>query len=103
VLLRAGEPVDGLEVMRVRRGVMKDRLLASGPARLAQAMGIGKVHNGATLLRGGEFWCYEDDVTPAYRFGEVSQTVRVGLGSGRGEEIPWRFVVPGHAHASRPR
>ena len=104
VLLRAGEPVEGIEVMRTRRGIMRDSLLASGPARLAQAMGIGKIHNGATLLRGGEFWCYDDDdVTTAYRFGDVSQTTRIGLGRGRGDDIPWRFVVPGHPHASRPR
>ena len=103
VLLRAGEPVSGLETMRRRRGraAVKDELIASGPARLAQAMGIGKEHDGASLLRGGSFWCAEDDVTRDYRKTEVSQTVRIGLASGRGDDIPWRFVVPGHPHASR--
>ena len=103
VLLRAGEPVDGLEIMRKLRGGVDDRLLAAGPARLAQAMGIDKTHDGETLLRGGEFWIAEDADTSAYRKGEVAQTVRVGLAAGRGEEIPWRFVVPGHPHASRKR
>ncbi|HYO61719.1 MAG TPA: DNA-3-methyladenine glycosylase, partial [Actinomycetota bacterium] len=89
--------------MRLHRGDVPDKLLASGPARLAQALGISKEHNGATLLRGGDFWCAEDDLTQALRDGEVSQTTRIGLAAGRGDDIPWRFVVPGHPHASRRR
>ena len=104
VLLRAGEPVVGVEHIRARRQrVEDDRLLASGPARLAQAMGIGRAHDGASLLRGGRMWIAEDEVTGEFRAREIAQTVRVGLGAGRGEHIPWRFVVPGHPHASRRR
>ena len=102
VLLRAGEPVFGTEIMRANRGgVAKDRLIATGPARLASALGIAKEQNGASLLRGGEFGCAEDEATQEYRASEIAQTVRIGLGAGRGDEIPWRFVVPGHPHASR--
>lgn len=101
VLLRAGEPIYGIDIMRRnRRGITNDRLLAAGPARLAQAMGIDKSCNGASLLRGGEFWCAEDGDSGALR-AKISQTVRVGLGAGRGDDIPWRFVVSGHPHASR--
>lgn len=104
VLLRAGEPVEGIEVMRVNRpGIANDRLIAAGPARLTQAMGISKPHDGASLLRGGSFHCAEDELTGEFRSGEVGQTVRVGLAAGRGDELPWRFVVPGHPHASRRR
>ena len=103
VLLRAGEPVLGVDLMRKHRGDVRDALLASGPARLAQALGLSKSHNGATLLRGGELWCAEDEHTAGVRSGEVSQTTRIGLGAGRGDDIPWRFVVPGHPHASRRR
>jgi DNA-3-methyladenine glycosylase len=102
VLLRAGEPVVNKEAMRaLRGGVADDRQIAAGPARLTQAMAIGKEHDGASLLRGGEFWCAEDAETDSYRSAEIAQTVRVGLARGRGDEIPWRFVVPGNPYASR--
>ena len=104
VLLRAGEPVFGIEQMRKNRpGITSDRLLAAGPARLAQALGIAKRHDGASLLRGGEFYCAEDDATSDMRDGKVAQTRRIGLSAGRGELIEWRFVVPGNPYASRPR
>ncbi len=102
VLLRAGEPVQGIETMRRRRPRIADnRLLAAGPARLAQALGIAREHDGSSLLRGSEFFCAEDEATDAFRAQEVAQTVRVGLAPGRGDRLPWRFVVPGHPHASR--
>lgn len=104
VLLRAGEPVLGIELMRRnRKGITNDRLLAAGPARLAQALGIDKRHNGASLLRGGGFYCAEDDQTDLVREGPVVQTTRIGLGAGRGDDIPWRFVVPDNPYASRRR
>ena len=102
VLLRAGEPLEGIDLIRARRStVKKDDLLAAGPARLAQALGIGKEHDGVSLLRGGTLWCYEDEITAGYRTAEIAQTVRIGLGKGKGEDLPWRFVVPNHPHASR--
>ena len=102
VLLRAGEPLEGIELIRARRGGVEDeRRLASGPARLAQAMGITKSHDGATLLRGGNLWILEDRITAEYRAKEIARTVRIGLGPDKGRELPWRFVVAGHPHASR--
>ena len=104
VLLRAGEPVLGIDSMLARRvPITNERLLASGPARLTQAMGIGPQDDGASLLRGGHFWCAEDAVTQEYQNAEIAQTVRIGLGEGRGDDLPWRFVVPGHPYASRRR
>ena len=103
VLLRAGEPVLGIEHMRERRGVSNDRLLAAGPARLAQAMGLDKGADGMSLLRGGSAWVAEDEETQQLREGEISVTPRIGLAAGKGDDLPWRFVVPGHPHASRRR
>lgn len=102
VLLRAGEPLSGLDAMRRRRpGISDDRLLAAGPARLAQALGIGREDDGATLLRGGRFGCLDDPVTERFPDERIAQTPRIGLGPGRGDDLPWRFVVAGHPHASR--
>ena len=102
VLLRAGEPLIGIDSMLARRApITKERLLAAGPARLTQALGIGPQNDGASLLRGGHFWCAEDSATQEYRTAEIAQTVRIGLGEGRGDDLPWRFVVPGHPYASR--
>ncbi len=101
VLLRAGEPVEGLELMRARRpGIKDDRLLAAGPARLTQAMGIDKRQNGATLLRGGELWCAEDRSTDGWR-AAIASTRRIGLSPGKGDDLSWRFVIRGHPYASR--
>ncbi|HVM36209.1 MAG TPA: DNA-3-methyladenine glycosylase [Actinomycetota bacterium] len=102
-LLRAGEPVAGIEIMRRHRGPVPDRLLAAGPARLARAMGIGRSHDGTSLLRGGKFFIAEDGDTTSYRRAEIAETVRIGLAEGKGDDLPWRFVVPGHPHASRRR
>lgn len=104
VLLRAGEPVEGIEVMRERRPAIRDdRLLAAGPARLTQAMGIDSSHNGASLLRGGVVWCAEDEATDRYRRAEVARTRRIGIAVGKGDDLPWRFVIPGNPYASRRR
>jgi len=104
VLLRAGEPVAGVERMRARRGgIESDRLVASGPGRLTQALGITREHDGASLLRGGSMWCARDGATERFQGGGISQTKRIGLGAGKGDELPWRFVVRGHPCASRAR
>ena len=52
VLIRALEPIDGLEEMRSRRGVASDEQLCSGPGKLTQALAIGLELNGCSLLDG---------------------------------------------------
>jgi DNA-3-methyladenine glycosylase len=103
VLLRAGEPVEGIDLMRGRRGIADERLLAAGPARLTEAMGISRHHDGASLLRGGSLWVASDAETAVYQSGPLARTVRVGLAPGRGDDLDYRFVVPGHRFASRRR
>lgn len=100
VLLRAGEPIEGLDVMRARRpAARRDRDLCSGPARLAQAFGIAKEQNGASLVR-GELGIYDVGVEPPARPG---RSPRIGLAEGRGETSRWRWFVPGNEHVSRYR
>ena len=83
--------------------MVDDRLLAAGPARLAQAMGIERADDGATLLRGGRFWFARDAATEVCRREGIARTRRIGLAPGRGDHLEWRFVVAGHRHASRRR
>ena len=86
VLLRAGEVVDGHEVAAERRPGFRPRDLARGPARLCQALGIDRSHNGVDLARGPL------TLKPAARPVEQAR-VRTGprVGLRNGAERPWRF------------
>jgi DNA-3-methyladenine glycosylase len=97
VLLRALEPAHGVEGMVERRGVIEPRLLASGPARLAQALGIGRAQNGLPV------WLPPLAVLPrpsGAPHPEVVTTARIGVRGG--DQKPWRFVDAASRHLSRP-
>lgn len=93
VLLRALEPVAGLGVMRRRRGVERVEHLASGPAKLARALGVTRRLSGRRVLEEFELVLPSTPV-PA------EATPRVGIRQAR--ELPWRFVLVGTRFASRP-
>ena len=100
VLLRAGAPLVGIEAMRVRRPAARcDTDLCSGPARFTQALGVGREHDGIDLVR-GVLRLVSDDVEPP---ADPVVTTRVGLREGRGEHLPWRFLVADDPHVSRGR
>ncbi len=94
VLLRALEPVEGLALMRRRRGTDEIRLLASGPGRLTQALGITLGDNRADLVEGPLY------IARGARPAAVARTPRIGIS--RATERPWRFVVRGSTSLSRP-
>lgn len=100
VLLRAMEPVAGLDLMREARGhPARDSLLASGPGRLGQAMGITKALDGADLVSGDlGIRLVSDGMAPP---ADVVAGPRVGIR--QAVEHPWRWSVPGNAHVSRGR
>ena len=98
VLLRAAEPVEGLEVMARRRTAADPRLLCSGPARLCEALGVARAENGTDLVRGGELWVLPGEPVPSSRIGV---TARVGIR--RGMDRGWRFLVTGDPFVSRGR
>ena len=96
VLIRALEPLHGLEVMRARRGKhISDTALTSGPARCCQAFGINRKQNGL-LLQGPELAIHD---APLSRSDEVVATKRIGIT--RSRELEWRFVLHGSPHVSR--
>jgi DNA-3-methyladenine glycosylase len=96
VLIRALEPVDGLEEMRSRRGVARDEQLCSGPAKLTQALGIGLELNGSSLLDGPiRIEPRGDGARPRVVRGE-----RIGIT--KAVDLPWRFCDADSRHVSRP-
>lgn len=95
VLLRALEPIEGLEVMATRRGVDDLRLLCAGPGRLCQALGITLSQDGRDLTGPSGLWIADG---PSPR--RVLRTARVGIGVAA--EKPWRFVEEETRFASRP-
>jgi DNA-3-methyladenine glycosylase len=103
VLIRALAPIEGLELMRERRGLLsgclaRDADLCSGPGKLTQALGVRLEHNGTSLSRGpvrigerGNGW----------RAPPVAIGTRIGIT--RATELCWRFCAAGNENVSRPR
>jgi DNA-3-methyladenine glycosylase len=98
VLLRAAEPLDGIDRMRRARRTEDPRLLCAGPGRLTQALSITGNHNGADLVRG-------PDLTMARGEGLPDDAVRVAtrIGLTVAREQPWRFLDGGSRFVSRGR
>ncbi len=99
VLLRAAEPVAGLDLMRrVRPAAKRDRDLCSGPARLCQAFGIDRRQDGIDLVAGtAGFAIVDDGVAPP-----VDPVVGKRVGIRHAAEEPWRWYVRGNANVSKP-
>jgi DNA-3-methyladenine glycosylase len=98
VLLRAAEPLDGLDAMAERRGVQAPKLLCSGPGRFTQALGIARPENGVDLVRDGTLHLRAGE--PVAR-GRVARSSRVGVNVGA--ERRWRFYERGSAFVSPGR
>ncbi|MDW8321499.1 MAG: DNA-3-methyladenine glycosylase, partial [Armatimonadota bacterium] len=95
VLIRATEPIEGIELMQQRRGVTDICLLTSGPGRLTQAMGITREQNFCPLYEGRLRIVRGEAVPPE----QVTQTTRVGISLWA--DKPWRFYVTGNPFVSR--
>ena len=98
VLLRAAEPVAGVDEMRaLRPAAQRDRDLLSGPARLCQAFGIDGGFDGADLVTGDRGVSIVDDGTEPPDAPVV--TTRIGLRLGA--DLPWRWCDPASLHLSK--
>jgi DNA-3-methyladenine glycosylase len=97
VLIRALQPVDGLDAMRRRRGLQRDADLCSGPGKLTQALGVGLEHNESDLADGAVRILPRPDGFAAH----VVASPRIGIT--KAVELPWRFTMAGDRWMSRPR
>jgi DNA-3-methyladenine glycosylase len=96
VLIRALEPVEGIESMRSRRGTPQIDRLCSGPGKLTQALGIELRDNGTDLARG--------PVVISRRpagWRDVHVVVDQRIGITKAVELPWRFTAAGSRFVSR--
>jgi len=100
VLIRALEPLEGVELMAARRGRTGLKELCSGPGKLVQAMGIKPEANESDLV-GGPIRFYRDNATPEAKEGlrEIVATTRIGISSG--EDLFLRFYIAGSPWISK--
>ena len=96
VLIRAVQPVEGIEKMRQRRGIREIRDLANGPAKLTQAFAVTKCLNGHDLTLGKKLFILEAEDSESF---EVVSTTRIGIKTGL--EKPWRFFIKGNPFVSK--
>jgi DNA-3-methyladenine glycosylase len=95
VLIRAIEPLEGLAVMRRRRGVDDERMLCSGPGKVGQALAVTRdKHNGLALDR-PPFKLYA-------RNGDVEIVTGPRIGITKAADLPWRYGLKGSRFISRP-
>jgi DNA-3-methyladenine glycosylase len=95
VLVRALEPLEGLDLMRERRGVAHDRDLANGPGKLCEALGITGALNGLPLQKGPVEILRGERVPDA----RVQVTPRIGIT--KSAEWPLRWLVRDNPHVSK--
>jgi DNA-3-methyladenine glycosylase len=95
VLLRAAQPLAGSESMAANRGTVRADRLCSGPARLAQALGVERSFDGLDLLRSDRLRLDAGRRVPMDR---IAVTRRIGVSTG--VDTPWRFVEAGSRWAS---
>jgi DNA-3-methyladenine glycosylase len=94
VLIRALEPLHGLDRMSERRGGLTSRQLCSGPGKLCQALGIDHAHNGLPLD------APPYTLLPVAGAHDVLAGIRIGIT--KGVETPWRFGLRGSPFLSKP-
>lgn len=96
VLIRAVEPLEGLEIIQKNRHFRPERELTNGPGKVTQALGINRDLGGHNL--------HEPPlkliVRPALPDAQIVRTTRVGISAAK--DVPWRFYIAGNPCVSRP-
>lgn len=100
VLVRALEPLTGIEEMKIRRGKLQNRFhLTSGPGKLTKALGIDRTFNGKFLLD-DEIWIEDPGTKVASK--HIVASERIGIDyAGEDARLPWRFCLKGNLWVSR--
>jgi DNA-3-methyladenine glycosylase len=98
VLLRAVEPIEGLELMSSRRGRDRAVDLCSGPGKLCQAFAVDRSLDGADLVGGHDVWIEAGEPSPAAR---IATGIRIGVSVGH--DRPWRFWETDNPFVSKGR
>jgi DNA-3-methyladenine glycosylase len=93
-LVRAVEPLEGVEIMEENRGTEVLTNLCSGPGKLCMAFGLDGRHNGLDLTN-SELVIVDDGWLP----GEIVAAKRIGIR--QGVDLPWRFYLAGNPHVSK--
>ncbi len=98
LLLRALQPIEGLELMKKRRKTENVKMLCNGPGKLCQAMEITREHYGEDLC--GENFYLEN--TPSVKPEEIVRTKRINIDYAKeAVDFPWRFFIKGNPYVSR--
>jgi DNA-3-methyladenine glycosylase len=95
VLIRALEPLEGIEIMKKNRGISDIRNLTNGPGKLTKAFGIDKRHNGLDLTKSELF------VEDSSFEGEVAESTRMGLSKGKNRKL--RFYIKNNMFVSKSK
>ncbi len=96
VLIRAVEPLAGLEIIRQRRpAARRDEDLTNGPAKVCQAFAVDRRHNGLSLVA-GPLTLRRD---AGYRAGKIATSPRIGIRES--VELPWRFFLDGNPYVGK--
>lgn len=97
VLIRAVEPVVGVDTMARRRGVVELHAIGSGPGKLCQALAITGAHDGVDLLDSSSpIRLVPPDTAPPE---QIVSGPRIGIS--KAVDRPWRFGLAGSHHLSR--
>src|SRR5690606_25030436 len=101
VLIRAVEPILGLEVMKLRRNQVKKQVnLTNGPGKLASALGISRELNDVKLYEAGSpIWIGEEECDHEV---EIIETTPVGVEYAEEDALlPWRFYIKNNPYISK--
>jgi DNA-3-methyladenine glycosylase len=95
VLIRAVEPIEGIDLMTRNRPVENPRNLTSGPGKLCIAFGLDKRHNALDLTSSELLIVGAENVSPS----EIAATTRIGIRTAA--DKPWRFYIKGNPWVSK--